>query len=39
MRAPTTHQVSAEELDNCAREPIHQTSLLQPHGILIAYTE
>ena len=36
MNAPTPHQVSAEDRDNCAREPIHQTTLLQAHGILIA---
>jgi diguanylate cyclase (GGDEF)-like protein/PAS domain S-box-containing protein len=36
MSAPMTHQVSSEELDNCAREVLHQTPLLQPHGFLIA---
>jgi diguanylate cyclase (GGDEF)-like protein/PAS domain S-box-containing protein len=36
MNAPTLYQVSAEDRDNCAREPIHQTTLLQPHGIVIA---
>ena len=32
----TPHQVSARDMDNCAREAIHQTTLLQAHGILLA---
>ena len=36
MTTPTQHQASAEDRDNCAREPIHQTTLLQAHGFLIA---
>jgi diguanylate cyclase (GGDEF)-like protein/PAS domain S-box-containing protein len=36
MSPLVSHQVSSEELDNCARELIHQTPLLQPHGFLIA---
>lgn len=31
------HQASAEEHDNCAREAIHETVLLQPHGFMIAF--
>ena len=36
MSPLVSHQVSSEELDNCARELIHQTPLLQPYGFLIA---
>ena len=36
MSALSVHVVSSEELDNCAREAIHVTTLLQRHGFLIA---
>jgi light-regulated signal transduction histidine kinase (bacteriophytochrome) len=33
---PVPYQASSEELDNCAREAIHQIQQVQPHGFLIA---
>ncbi|HEX5306650.1 MAG TPA: diguanylate cyclase, partial [Dyella sp.] len=33
---PTPFQVSSDDLDNCAREPIHLTTFIQPHGFLFA---
>lgn len=30
------YQASAQALDNCAKEPIHRTPLIQDHGLLLA---
>lgn len=39
MTTFATHQVSEQDRDNCAREPLHQTPLLQGHGFLMACDE
>lgn len=35
----TTSRVSAAELNECAREPIHIPGAIQPHGVLLAVRE
>jgi light-regulated signal transduction histidine kinase (bacteriophytochrome) len=34
-----TPPVSAADLQNCAREPIHIPSAIQPHGLLLTFEE
>lgn len=36
MKAQGVYQVNSEALENCAKEPIHQTPLIQSYGFLIA---
>ena len=37
MSALPDYEVSAQDRDNRAREAIHETTLLQPHGFLVAF--